>query len=40
MVSLGGKSVPSQHLEDVQDSEDINGLLEDLQGVIGDYMVC
>ena len=40
LVSLGGKSAPLRYLDNVQDSEDVNGLLEDLQEVVGDYMVC
>ena len=40
LVSLGAKSVPLQYLDNAQDSEDINGLLEDLQEAVGDYMVC
>ena len=40
LVSLGGKSAPLRYLDNVQDSEEVNGLLEDLQEVVGDYMVC
>ena len=40
LVSLGGKSAPLRFLDSAQDSEDVNGLLEDLQEAINDYMVC
>jgi len=37
---LGEKSVVLQSFDNTQDSEDVSGLLEDLQEVINDYMVC
>jgi len=37
--SLDGKSVPLRYLDSVQDSEDVSGLLEDLQEAVNDYMV-
>ena len=40
LASLGGKSVPLRYIENVQDGGDVNGLLEDLQEAVGDYMVC
>ena len=36
---LGGKSVALRCLDDVQDGEDVSGLLEDLQEAANDYMV-
>ena len=39
LLSLQGKSVPLRYLDNVQDSDDVNGLLEDLQEAINDYMV-
>ena len=39
-MSLGGKSAPLRFLDNAQDTEDVNGLLEDLQEAISDYMVC
>jgi len=36
---LGGKSVVLQSFDNTQDSEDVSGLLEDLQEVVNDYMV-
>jgi len=39
LQSLGGKSVPLRCLDDTQDSEDVSGLLEDLQEAINDYMM-
>jgi len=38
--SLGGKSATLRYLDDVQDSEDVGALLEDLQEAVNDYMVC
>ena len=38
--SLGGKSVPLRYLDNVQDGEDVGGLLEDLQEAVNDYLVC
>ena len=35
-----GKSMALQYLENVQDTEDVNGLFEDLQDILNDYMVC
>ena len=29
-----------RYLDNVQDTEDVNGLLEDLQEALNDYMVC
>jgi len=40
LESLHGKSVPLRYLDNVQDGEDVSGLLEDLQEVVNDYMVC
>ena len=37
--SLYGKSAPLRYLDDVQDSEGVGGLLEDLQEAVNDYMV-
>ena len=37
--SIGGKSVPLRYLDNIQDGEDVGGLLEDLQETINDYMV-
>lgn len=37
---LAGKSATSRYFDDVQDSEDVSALLEDLQEVVNDYMVC
>jgi len=36
---LHGKSAPLRYLDNVQDGEDVNGLLEDLQEAVNDYMV-
>ena len=36
---LHGKPVPLRFLDNVQDSEDVTGLLEDLQEAVNDYMV-
>ena len=38
--SLGEKSVPLRYLDNVQDGEDVGGLLEDLQEAVNDYLVC
>ena len=38
--SLSGKSVPLRYLDNVQDGEDVGGLLEDLQEAVNDYLVC
>jgi len=40
LQSLGGKSMPLRYLDNVQDGEDVTGLLEDLQEAVNDYMVC
>ena len=40
LLSLHGKSVVLRLADNVQDSEDVNGLLEDLQEAVGNYMVC
>ena len=40
LVPLSDKSVPLQILDNVQDGEDVNGLLEDLQEAVRNYMVC
>ena len=40
LLLLSRKSVAQRCLDDVQDSEDVSGLLEDLQEAINDYMVC
>ena len=40
LLSLGGKSMSLRYLDSVQDGEDVNGLLEDLQEAVNDYMVC
>jgi len=37
--SLRGKSAPLRYLDNIQDGEDVNGLLEDLQEAVNDYMV-
>lgn len=37
--SLGEKSATLRYLDDVQDGEDVSGLLEDLQEAVNDYMV-
>jgi hypothetical protein len=37
--SLGGKSVPLRFVDNVQDGEDVTGLLDDLQEALNDYMV-
>ena len=37
--SLDGKSTVLRYLDNAQDSEDVNGLLEDLQEVVNDYLV-
>ena len=37
---LGGKSAPLRYLDNAQDSEDVSGLLEDLQEAVNNYMVC
>ena len=37
--SLHGKSVPLRYLDNVQDNEDVTGLLEDLREAVNDYMV-
>ena len=37
--SLDGKSVPLRYLDNIQDGEDVSGLLEDLQEAVNDYMV-
>ena len=29
-----------QYLSDIENNEDVSGLLEDLQEVVDDYMVC
>ena len=39
-MTLGGKSTPLRFVDNAQDSEDVNGLLEDLQEAVNDYMVC
>lgn len=39
LTSLGEKSVPLRYLDNAQDGEDVNGLLEDLQEAVNDYMV-
>ena len=39
LLSLSGKSLAQRCLDDVQDSEDVSGLLEDLQEAVNDYMV-
>lgn len=39
LVSLSGKSAPLRFLDSAQDSEDVNGLLEDLQEAVNAYMV-
>ena len=39
-MSLGGKSVPLRFLDNAQDGDDVNGLLEDLEEAVNDYMVC
>ena len=36
---LSGKSAPLRYLDNSQDSEDVNGLLEDLQEAVNNYMV-
>jgi len=36
---LGGKSVVLESFDNTQDSEDVSGLLEDLQEAVNDYMV-
>ena len=38
--SLHEKSVPLRFLDNAQDGEDVNGLLEDLQEAINNYLVC
>ena len=38
--SFGGKSVALRYLGSAQGGEDVNGLLEDLQEAVDDYMVC
>jgi len=37
--SLHGKSALQRLVDSVQDSEDVSGLLEDLQEAVNDYMV-
>ena len=37
--SLHEKPVPLRIIDNVQDSEDVTGLLEDLQEAVNDYMV-
>ena len=37
--SLHGKSVLVRLADNAQDSEDVNGLLEDLRETVNDYMV-
>ena len=37
--TLDGKSAPLRYLDNAQDSEDVNGLLEDLQEAVNDYLV-
>jgi len=37
--SLDGRSVPLRYLDNIQDGEDVSGLLEDLQEAVNDYMV-
>ena len=32
--------VPLRYLDNVQDGEDVGGLLEDLQEAVNDYLVC
>ena len=32
--------MPLQYLNNIQDSEDVSGLLGDLQETVNDYMVC
>ena len=39
MRMLHGKSALVRLADSVQDSEDVNGLLEDLQEAVNDYMV-
>ena len=39
LLSLCGKSAPLRVLDNAQDGEDVNGLLEDLQAAVDDYMV-
>ena len=39
MRSLHEKPVPLRYLDNVQDSEDVSGLLEDLQEAVNDYLV-
>ena len=39
MESLDRKSTPLRFLDNAQDKDDVNGLLEDLQEAVGDYMV-
>ena len=39
LVPLSEKPVSLQILDNVQDGEDINGLLEDLQEAVRNYMV-
>ena len=38
--SLHEKPVPLRIIDNVQDGEDVNGLLEDLQEAINNYLVC
>jgi len=38
--SLHAKSALLRFVNNVQDSEDVSGLLEDLQEAVNDYMVC
>ena len=40
LQSLHGKSALLRLADNVQDSEDVSGLLEDLQEAVNDYMVC
>ena len=40
LQSLHGKPVLLRLVDNAQDSEDVSGLLEDLQEAVNDYMVC
>ena len=39
LLPLCEKSAPLRVLDNAQDGEDVNGLLEDLQAAVDDYMV-
>ena len=40
LQSLHGRPTLLRYLDNAQDNEDIGGLLEDLQEVVNNYMVC